>query len=76
MLHYTGGRWNPVLLPQTNTPVDAITGLAFTADGHAWACGYVSNISASQVVQDTDILAQASPLLLALQGGAWSLYQQ
>jgi hypothetical protein len=76
MLHYVGGQWTQVQVPQTNTPVDAITALAFTPDGRAWACGYVSNVPASQVVQDTDILAQASPLLWSLQGNSWTMYQQ
>ncbi len=41
----------------------------------AWACGYLSNIPASETVQDTDILAKASPLLLSYQNGSWQIYQ-
>ncbi|MFI5273476.1 MAG: anti-sigma factor family protein [Ktedonobacterales bacterium] len=76
MLHYSQRHWNQVTLPDTGTAVNAITGLAFTADGHGWACGYVSNLSPSDTVQDTDILAQASPLLWSYASGKWSMYQQ
>lgn len=76
LLHYDGSHWSQVSVPSTGTPVNAVTGLAFTGDGGAWAAGYVSNLSPSQTVQDTDILAQASPMLWSLHDGAWHLYQQ
>jgi hypothetical protein len=76
LLHYSGGAWAPVTTPTVGTPVVAITGLSFTADGTGWASGYNSNIPASQRVQDMDILAQASPMLWRYQNGAWTLYQQ
>ncbi|HKS70755.1 MAG TPA: zf-HC2 domain-containing protein [Ktedonobacterales bacterium] len=77
LLHYSGGTWHQVDIPNTGTPVNAVTGLAFSGDGSGWAAGYVSNISPSSTVQDTDILAQASPMLWKLStDGAWHLYQQ
>jgi hypothetical protein len=76
LLHYAGGRWEQVETPAVGTPVDAITGLSFTADGSGWASGYNSNVPASQSVQDSDVLAQASPMLWRYQSGAWRLYQQ
>jgi hypothetical protein len=76
MFHYTSGQWERVGIPSNGAAVAQITDLSFTADGHAWACGYVSDIPASQVVQDTDILAQASPLLWSYQNGAWAMYLQ
>jgi hypothetical protein len=74
LLHYQAGQWQQMQAPDTGTPVDAITGVAFTAASQGWAAGYVSNIPASQTVQDTDILAQASPELWTYQGGAWTVY--
>ena len=78
LLHYDGSHWSQVRAPDTGTPVNAVTGISFASDGTAWAAGYVSNLSPSQTVQDTDILAQASPMLwkLATTDGAWHLYQQ
>ena len=76
LLRYAAGHWAQMLVPQMGTPVDAITGLAFTEDGRGWACGYISNIPAWNTVQDTDVLAQASPLLWSYQDGAWTLFQQ
>lgn len=78
LLHYSGGTWRQVRIPNTGTPVNAVTGISFAGDGTAWAAGYVSNLSPSQTVQDTDILAQASPMLwkLSTTDGAWHLYQQ
>jgi hypothetical protein len=76
LLHYDGSHWSQVSAPDTGTPVNAVTGLAFTSEGSGWAAGYVSNISPSQTVQDTDILAQASPMLWSYHDGAWHLYQQ
>ena len=76
LLHYDGSHWSQVSVPDTGTPVNAVTGLAFTSDGGVWAAGYVSNISPSQTVQDTDILAHASPMLWSFHDGAWHLYQQ
>jgi hypothetical protein len=76
LFHYTGGQWRAVTVPQTGTPVAVITSLNFTADGKGWAAGYLSNIPASAVVQDTDVLARASPLLWTFQNGVWSSYQQ
>jgi len=74
LLHYQGGQWQQVQAPNTGTPVDAITGLAFSSNGTGWAAGYVSNIPASDTVQDTDVLAKASPELWIYQGGAWTVY--
>lgn len=76
LFHYDGTHWNQVSLPQTSTPVEAATGWAFTADGSGWACGYAANIPSSQTVQDTDILANASPTLWSYANGTWKLYQQ
>jgi hypothetical protein len=76
LFHYLNGQWKQVSLPRTNTAVSEITDLSFTSDGHGWAAGYVSNIAASDVVQDSDILARGSPLLLSYQAGGWALYQQ
>ncbi len=78
LLHYDGSTWRQVSVPDTGTLVNAITGMTFTSDGGGWAAGYVSNLSPSQTVQDTDILAQASPMLwqLSTADGAWHLYQQ
>jgi hypothetical protein len=76
LLHYAGGRWEQVTTPSVGTPVDAITGLSFTADGNGWASGYNSNVPASQTVQDSDVLAQAAPMLWRYQNGGWTLYQQ
>jgi hypothetical protein len=76
LLHYAGGKWAQVETPPVGTPVDAITGLSFTTDGNGWASGYNSNIPASQRVQDSDVLAQASPMLWRYQNGGWTLYEQ
>lgn len=77
LLHYGGGAWQQVSVPDTGTPVSAVTGLAFSGDGSGWAAGYISTVSPSQAVQDTDILAQASPMLWKLStDGTWHLYQQ
>jgi hypothetical protein len=76
MFHYLNGQWKQVSLPQTNTAISEITDLSFTSDGHGWAAGYESDIPASDVVQDSDIMARGSPLLFSYQDGGWGLYQQ
>jgi hypothetical protein len=76
LYQYAGGQWRRVAAPSTGTTVDAVTDLAFTADGAGWACGYVSAIPATDSVQDSNILERASPELFTYQGGAWSVYQQ
>ncbi len=75
LLHYQSGQWQQVQAPNTGTPVDAITGLAFSSNGIGWAAGYVSNIPASDTVQDSDVLAKASPELWTYLGGAWTVYR-
>jgi hypothetical protein len=74
LLRYQGGQWQQAPAPPTGTPVDAITGFAFTTDGAGWAAGYVNNLPASDTVQDTDVLAGASPELWTYQGGVWTIY--
>ncbi len=76
LFHYLNGQWKQVTLPQTNTAVSEITDLSFSGDGHGWAAGYVSDIPASDTVQDSDIQARGSPLLLSYQDGGWALYHQ
>jgi hypothetical protein len=75
LLHYDGVRWTQAPAPDMGGPVVAVTGMAFAGDGSGWACGYVSDIPAPQVVQDTDVLARASPLLWSYRDGAWSFVQ-
>jgi hypothetical protein len=76
VLRYTGGQWRQVTLPDVGGAASAVTGLAFADDGSGWACGYVSDFSASQTVQDSDVPAFGSPVLWHYVGGAWTQYTQ
>lgn len=69
----TGGTIQRATLPALGFAADALTGLAFAPDGTGFASGYVSDIPPGLTVQDTDILARASPLLLRYQNGAWTV---
>lgn len=73
LFHYDGSSWSPVTVPATGLPATAITQLTFTPDGKGWAAGYVSTYAASDTLQDTDILAKASPLLLTYTNGAFQI---
>jgi hypothetical protein len=71
LLHYDGTSWKDVAVPQLGVPADGIIDLTFTPDGIGWACGYVSTYSSNDVLQDTDVLTKASPLLLNYTNGVW-----
>lgn len=76
LFHYTNGAWQQVQTPDVNAPVDAVQGLAFTADGNGWAAGYSADVPASQTVQTDDIPDSAAPMLWTYRNGAWSVYHQ
>lgn len=75
LLHYSGGQWTQVDLPDAGAEVSEIDGLAFAADGSGWAAGYLSDIKPSETVQDSDVQARGTPLLWRYADGKWSLYK-
>jgi hypothetical protein len=75
LLHFAGGRWQRAAALPTGATNDGISDVAFMADGSAWVVGYIADITAP-VSSFSQMIAQASPLILHYQHGAWTIYRQ
>jgi hypothetical protein len=75
LLHYNGKSWQQVNIPNLGVPAEEINSLSFASDDTIWACGYVSTYPASDTLQENEVLARGSPLLMKYINGSWQIFK-